>query len=188
MTLFIAGLALFFAVHLVPTAPALRARWVAAAGEARYRRQFALLSLAGLALVIVGYAIAPRDAQLFAASPRAQSIAPLAMVVSFILLAAANMKTHLRARLRHPMLIGVIIWATVHLLGNGDVKGTLLFGSFLFYAVVDLASALGRGAVKPFVPQHKHDIMAIVGGLIAAAAVMLFHRLLFGVPVVWWSL
>lgn len=63
MTLFIAGLALFFAVHLVPAAPALRARWVAAAGEARYRRQFALLSLAGLALIIVGYAVAPRGAQ-----------------------------------------------------------------------------------------------------------------------------
>jgi len=188
MALLIAGLVLFFGIHLVPTVPALRARWVNSAGEARYRRTFALVSGVGLALIVIGYIIAPRGAQLFASSPAAKSIAPLVMVVSFVLLAGANMKTHLRARLRHPMLIGIILWSTVHLCANGDTKGTLLFGSFLAYALVDLASAIGRGAVKPFVPAHKYDIMAIGGGIVAAFAVMLLHRVIFGVPAVWWSL
>ena len=188
MALLVAGLVLFFGIHLVPTAPALRARLVCASGENRYRGTFALVSALGLALIVIGYIVAPRGAQLFDPSPAARSIAPLVMVVSFVLLASANMKTHIRARLRHPMLIGIILWSTVHLCANGDARGTLLFGSFLTYSVVDLASAMGRGAVKPFVPTHKYDIMAIVGGIVAAFAVMLLHRVIFGAPAVWWSL
>jgi uncharacterized membrane protein len=188
MALLIAGLVLFFGIHLVPTMPALRTRWISASGEMRYRLVFALVSALGLALIVIGYIISPRGAPLFAPSAAARSIAPLVMVVSFVLLASANMKTHLRARLRHPMLIGIILWSTVHLCANGDAKGTLLFGSFLTYSVVDLASAIRRGAVKPFIPMYKYDVMAIVGGIVAAFAVMLLHRLLFGVPAVWWSL
>jgi uncharacterized membrane protein len=188
MAWLIAGLVLFFGIHLVPTVPALRARWVNASGEERYRRTFALVSAVGLALIVTGYIIAPRGAQLFAPSSAAKSIAPLVMVLSFVLLASANMKSHIRARLRHPMLIGIILWSTVHLCANGDARGTLLFGSFLTYSVVDLASAIRRGAVKPFVPMHKYDIMAIVGGIVAAFVVMLLHRVIFGVPAVWWSL
>ncbi len=188
MTLLIAGLALFFGIHLVPTVPALRARWVARAGEDGYKRAFSLVAALGLVLIVVGYVIAPRGSQLFLPSPTARAIAPLAMMASFVLLAASHMKAHIRARLRHPMLIGIIIWSTVHLLANGDTKGTLLFGAFLCYSVVDLASALGRGATKTFVPTPRHDLMAVVGGVVLAAVVMLLHRVLFGVPVVPWSL
>lgn len=188
MTLFIVGLALFFGIHLVPTLPALRARWAGAVGEERYKRTFSLVAAAGLVLTVVGYAIAPPGAPLFTPSPTAKSAAPLAMVVSFVLLASANMRTHIRARLRHPMLLGIIIWSTVHLLANGDAKGALLFGAFLCYAVIDLASALGRGAVKPVVPTARHDLMAVVGGVLAAVVVMWLHRMLFGVPAVPWSL
>jgi uncharacterized membrane protein len=72
----------------------------------------------------------------------------------------------------------------VHLLANGDLRGTLLFGAFLVYAVLDLASAISRHAVKSFVPSFKFDIMAIVGGVAVALAVMALHRVLFGVRVV----
>jgi hypothetical protein len=49
---------------------------------------------------------------------------------------------------------------------------------------VDLGSVIRRGAVKDFVPVPKHDLIAIVGGAAVALAVMTFHRILFGVPVV----
>lgn len=188
MTLLITGLVLFLGIHLVPALPALRARWVNVLGEERYKITFTLVAALGLALIVAGYAMAPRGAQLFAPSPTARAIAPLAMVASFILLASANMKTHIRARIHHPMLIGIIVWSVVHLLANGDARGTLLFASFLVYAVVDLASAINRHAVKPFVPAAKYDVMAVAGGVLLAAAVMLLHRLLFGVPAVVWSL
>jgi len=184
MRLLIAGLALFLGIHALPMVPSLRAALRARWGEQRYKSIFSLLSAVGLALVIIGYAVADDRARVFAPFPAARAIAPFAMVASFILFAAANMRGHLRRILRHPMLLGLMIWATVHLLANGDRTGTVLFGAFLAYAVVDLVSAIQRGAVKLFVPVPKHDLMAVVGGAAVALAVMTFHRLLFGVPVV----
>jgi uncharacterized membrane protein len=82
------------------------------------------------------------------------------------------------------MLLGLLIFSGVHLLANGDLRGTVLFGALLAYAVVDLASAVARNAVKAFVPRRKFDIMAIVGGIVVAFGVMVLHRMFFGVPVV----
>ena len=106
------------------------------------------------------------------------------MVLSFILFAAANMRGHLRRIVKHPMLLGLLLWSAVHLFANGDRAGTVLFGAFLAYAIVDLVSAIARGAVKEFQPMVKHDVIAVVGGIAVALAVMTFHRMLFGVPVV----
>ena len=121
-------------------------------------------------------------------SPGARHASPLVVVLAFVLLAAANMRSHLRRILRHPMLIGVGLWALVHLLANGHAKATILFGAFLVYAALDLGSAVARGAVKTFVPQLKYDFMAIGGGIGLALLVMWMHRILFGVAPVPWSL
>ena len=184
MRLLIAGLALFLGMHALPMVPSLRAALVARWGEQRYRGVFALASAAGLVLIVVGYILADDRTPVFAPVPLARACAPFAMVASFILFAAANMRGHLRRIVRHPMLVGLLLWSGVHLLANGDRTGTVLFGAFLAYAAVDLVSAIGRGAVKLFVPVPKHDVIAIVGGTAVALAVMTFHRLLFGVPVV----
>jgi uncharacterized membrane protein len=184
MRLLIAGLAIFLGIHALPMVPSLRAALRARWGEQRYKGVFSLLSAVGLALVVIGYAVADDRARVFAPFPAARAIAPFAMVASFILVAAANMRGNLRRILRHPMLLGLLIWASVHLLANGDRAGTVLFGAFLAYAVVDLVSAIQRGAVKVFVPVPKHDLIAVAGGAAVALAVMTFHRILFGVPVV----
>jgi uncharacterized membrane protein len=184
MSLLVAGLVVFLGIHLVPAFPTLRRGLVARLGERRYKGLFSLASAAGLALIIGGYAQAPTGARVFSPSAAAIAVAPVAITVAFILFAAANMRGYLRHTLRHPMLIGLAIWAAVHLLANGDLRGTLLFGALLAFATLDLASAISRQAVKSFVPSFKFDMMAIVGGLVAAVAVMALHRSLFGVPVV----
>lgn len=186
LSLLILGLVVFLGVHLLPTLPDVRNGLVARFSEQRYKGMFSLASAIGLVLIVAGFAHSGPEtrAALFAPMPAAIAIAPFAMVVSFILLAAANMKGHLRRSLQHPMLLGVLIWSLVHLLANGEVRSTVLFGALLAYAVVDLASAVSRHAVKSFVPQAKYDIMAIVGGTVVALLVMTFHRVLFGVPVV----
>ena len=188
MRLLVAGLALFLGIHLVPAVPPLRAAAVAQFGERRYKGVFALVSAIGLVLIVIGYVVADDRTRVFAPFPSARAIAPYAMTVAFILFAAANMRGHLRRIIRHPMLLGLAIWAAVHLLANGDRTGTVLFGAFLAFAAIDLASAIGRGAVKDFVPEPKHDVIAVVGGIAVALAVMAVHRLLFGVAVTGFSL
>ena len=166
----------------------MRAAVVAQYGERRYKGVFALVSAIGLVLIVVGYIVADDRTRVFAPFPAARAIAPYAMSISFILFAAANMRGHLRRIVRHPMLLGLAIWATVHLLANGDRAGTVLFGAFLAFAAIDLVSAIGRGAVKDFVPEVKYDVIAVVGGIGVALVVMTLHRVLFGVAVTGFSI
>lgn len=188
MRLLLAGLALFLGIHFVPAMPSVRGAVVAKYGERRYKGVFALVSAIGLALIVVGYIVTDDRTRVFAPFPAARAIAPYALSISFILFAAANMRGHLRHIVRHPMLLGLAIWATVHLLANGDRVGTVLFGAFLAFAAIDLVSAIGRGAVKDFVPEIKYDAIAVVGGIGIALVVMALHRVLFGVAVTGFSI
>ncbi len=187
MGILIAGLVLFLGIHLVPVWPGVRNRLFEALGEKKYKGLFSIVSAIGLALIVIGYARAPSEPRLFHPFPVAVMVAPLAMVVSFVLLASANMRTHIRHTIKHPMLIGVGIWATVHLLANGEAKATLLFGAFLAYAVIDLASALQRNVKKSFMPVPRQDVMAVTAGFVLSLLVMLFHRQLFGAMAVAWG-
>jgi uncharacterized membrane protein len=188
MLLLNGGLVLFLGIHLLPAIPALRASAAEQWGERRYKGVFSLVSAIGLVMIVAGYMIADPNPRVFAPFPAARRIAPYAMTLSFILFAAANMRGHLRHAVRHPMLLGLGTWAAVHLLANGDLRGTVLFGAFLAFAVVDLFSAVQRGAVKAFVPEGKFDGMAVAGGTAVALVVMLLHRFLFGVPAAGFSL
>jgi uncharacterized membrane protein len=187
MTLLVVGLALFLGIHLLPVVTPLRDALGARLGANGYKGAFSLVSIAGLVLIVLGYRAAGGGERLFAPLPAAIAIAPYAVTVSFILLAAANMRTHIRKTLQHPMLLGVLIWAAVHLFANGDTRGTVLFGAFVAWALIDLASAISRHAVKSFEPVVRQDVIAIVAGVVLALVVMTFHRILFGVAPVSFS-
>jgi len=64
----------------------------------------------------------------------------LLMALAFIFVVAGNipMTGHIKAKLKHPMLIGIKTWAIAHLLINGDVASVLLFGSMLVWAVISV--------------------------------------------------
>ena len=187
MLMLVTGLILFLGIHLLPTLPGLRFALVQHWGEQRYKGAFSLVALAGLALIVGGYAAAAPGARLFQPSPSAIVLAPYAITLSFVLLAGANLRGHIRRVLKHPMLIAIAIWAAVHLLANGDTRGTVLFASILAYALVDFVSAVQRHATRLFAPSARHDAMAVAAGIVAALAVMALHRVLFGAAVVPWG-
>jgi len=188
MEILVLGLVLFLGIHLLPVLTGVREALYARLGEKAYKGMFSIISALGLVLIVVGYWRAPSEPRLFSPFPAAILAAPLVMIVSFVLLASANMRNRIRRALRHPMLIGVGLWAGVHLLANGETKATLLFGAFLAYVVIDLASATQRHAVKNFTPVGRQDAIAVGAGVVLALLVMAFHRYLFGVPAVHWSL
>jgi hypothetical protein len=126
---------------------------------------FSAVSGIGFALIVVGLRVRASPVPLFAPWPTAIAIAPAAMAVALVLIAAGNLRGHLRRMVKHPMLIGTLIWSGVHLMANGDVASTLLFGAFLAWAAIDLVSAIARHAVKTFTPRLAHDGIAIVGGI-----------------------
>lgn len=188
MLLLIVGLVVFLGLHLVPAVRPVRDAFAARWGDQRYKGLFSLASGVGLVLVVWGYHIAPAQPRLFAPVPAAIVAAPWIITVAFVLFAASHMRGHLRRSLQHPMVIGVILWAAVHLLANGDRRGTVLFGAFLAWALVDLVASLRRGPIAPYVASWRYDVMAAVGGIIVAVIVMALHRVLFGAAPVPFSL
>ena len=182
------GLAVFLGVHLVPAFPAWRNALVQRLGELQYKKYFSLASGAGFLLIVIGFAVSERGPQLFAPVAGARMLAPIVVPIALILIAAANMPSRIRAVLRHPMLLGIVLWSGVHFLANGNLRASVLFGAFFVWAVVDLVSAFARGPGRTFVPQAKYDAMSVGGGLLVALVIMVLHRLLFGVPVVPFSI
>ena len=184
MATLILGIALFIGVHLVPSASSLRSRLRGRVGAKAYSGLFALVSLIGFVLLVVGMGRAP-FVPLWDPPAWAHRVAVLGMPVALILFIAAFMPTNLKRFTRHPMLWGVTIWAAVHLLTNGDLASLILFGSFGMFSLFDMWSANRRGAeLSSRVVPYWRDVVAVVGGGIVYVALLQGHAWLFGVPVV----
>ncbi len=182
--MFSAGLILFFALHLTTATPAVRLRVVERIGENAWRGVVALGSLAAVILICSGWGDAP-NAVVFAPSALAIKLAPVLVPVALILfvIGAGNLKAHIRHALRHPMLVGVILWSATHLLANGGWRETLLFGSFLVFSIYAVCSLVFAGKRAAFVAEWKWDAIGAGVGLFVAIGVMHSHKWLFGVAV-----
>lgn len=191
MLIFLAGLVIFFGIHLVPTVPAWKDAFRARLGEGGYKILFSVASLAGLILLVWGFGLARFSAgnvQLWQPPVWTKHIAFALMPFAFILLVAAYIPSHIHDRAKHPMLAAIKLWAFAHLLANGDLAGIILFGAFLAFGVYDRISVKKRGALGPIGRTHGGfggDIAAVVVGLVLYAAMLLRgHTLLIGIPLV----
>jgi uncharacterized membrane protein len=113
-------------------------------------------------------------------------LAALLTVPAFILLAAAQVPGNsIKAAVKHPMVLGVKVWALAHLLANNTLAELILFGVFLVWSVLDYRSSRQRdkaaGTVYP-PGRMGPTVVAVVAGL-AAWAVFAFwaHTALIGV-------
>src|SRR5437667_12397047 len=113
MLMLVTGLILFLGIHLLPTLPGLRFALVQRWGEQRYKGAFSLVALPGLARIVGGYAAAAPGARLFHPSRSAIVLAPYAITLSFVLLAGANLRGHIRRAPHHPRLSAIATWARV---------------------------------------------------------------------------
>ncbi len=188
MTLLIIGLVLFLGVHSVRiVAEGWRQRTIARLGEGAWKGLYSGVSLLGFVLLVWGYGQARLDPTVLWSTPVwTRHLASLLVLLAFVLLAAAYVPgNHLKARLHHPMVLAVKVWALAHLLANNTLADLLLFGSFLLWAVLDFRAARGRdraqATVYPPGQAVKTGVTVIVG--VAAWAVFAFwaHQVLFGI-------
>lgn len=182
------GLVLFLGVHSVRLfAAQWRATQIDRRGLLAWKGVYALVSLVGLVLIIWGYGQARLAPDWLWLSPIwTRHLAALLTIPAFILLVAAYVPgTHIRARVGHPLLLGVKFWAVAHLVANGTLADLLLFGGFLAWAVV-LYIALRRrdrlaGIRYPAVGVSR-DMIAIVLGLVGFVVfALVLHGPLIGV-------
>lgn len=186
MIILVVGLAIFLITHSVRiVADDWRAAQIARLGEQSWKLRISLLSAAGLALIVLGYGVARRRPVIVWHPPAAMPhVAGLLTLVAFVFLAAAYVpRNHIKARLHHPMVLGVQAWAAAHLLANGSVAALLLFGSFLIWAVLSFIAARKRdrlGGVAYPAGTARGTLMTVAGGVVAWA---LFAFWLHGVVI-----
>lgn len=147
MPILIAGLVVFLGMHsLHMLAPDFRERMIARTGLWPWKGIHSIVSIIGLALIIIGLGAARTQPHLLYAPPMwLKHLNALFTLVAFVLVAAAYVpRNHLKQKLGHPMLLGVKLWAFGHLLAAGYVHDVVLFGAFLVWAIADFAVSRRR--------------------------------------------
>jgi uncharacterized membrane protein len=169
LSIMIIGLVLFLGSHAFVPIRKARASLIGRIGEGPYKGLFALVSLAGLALIVYGFAAYQTEGLIPVWQPPGwtQHITDLLVWPAAILVTAAYIRGEIYKKLKHPMLIGVKLWAAAHLLANGDLGGIILFGSILAWAGYDRITLKRRSDPgAPPIPAggSTNDVIAVVVG------------------------
>jgi uncharacterized membrane protein len=189
MAWLVVGLVIFLGMHSSRVfAEAARGRFIAQRGEMAWKGLYSVVSLAGLVLIVVGYGAARSGEPVFLWSPPVamRHVASLLTLVAFVLLAAAYVPRNvIKARLHHPMVLGVKTWAFAHLVANQFLHDVLLFGGFLVWAVLSFRAARQRdraaGTVYPAGTAAATVAVVVIGIVAWAMFAFWAHGLLFGV-------
>ncbi|HET8746342.1 MAG TPA: NnrU family protein [Ramlibacter sp.] len=189
MLTLVAGLVLFLGAHSVRVfAEGWRASMIASVGEKPFKGVYSLVSIAGFVLVVVGYGLARQSPVVMWSQPPVamRHVAALLTLVAFVLLPAAYVpRNQIRAKLHHPMILGVLVWAIAHLLANNTLADLVLFGSFLAWAVLDYMAARKRDREQALVYRPGTAtgtaLTVVVGVVVWAVFAFWLHRVLIGV-------
>ncbi len=188
LTLEILGLIIFLGAHVFVSLRDRRAALISSIGRRPYLGLFSVVSIVGLILLGFGFA-RYRAEGLFRSGIRRHGPAISwwrRMWPASIAVVAAYIPGNIKRVLKHPMLVGVKLWAVAHLCANGDLGGIILFGGVLAWAVYDRISLKHRtdpGSLPIPMGGTRNDIIAIVIGTVLYAVLgLVFHPLVIGLP------
>jgi uncharacterized membrane protein len=188
MTYLILGLIIFLGAHSVRIVNEdWRTRTRSRLGPLPWKALYSLVSMIGLGLVVCGFGLARQQpVQLWSPPTGMRHVAALLTLIAFVLLVAAYVPGNgIKARLHHPMVLGVKVWALAHLLSNGNLGHVVLFGSFLVWAILDFSAARRRdratGARYPRGTAGATGITVALGVGTWIAFALWLHGLLMGV-------
>lgn len=192
MLMLVFGLVLFLGVHSTRiVAEGWRTATITQVGEKPWKGVYSLVSIAGFALIVWGFALARQSPVVLWPQPPVwtRHLAALLTLVAFVLVTAAYVpRNAIKARLHDPMILGVKVWALAHLVANNTLADVVLFGSFLLWAVLDFRAARKRRAGKPS-PQPsprggegaRTAVTVVVGAVAWAVFAFWLHRAWIGV-------
>lgn len=165
---------LWIGVHLGIAGTSARDAAVARLGEAGFRAAFSVFSLLMLVALALAFRRAPHNPVWFAPD-WLRWVLVFVMLPASVLFVASVAKPNPTAvgggrmlgqpargmtRLtRHPMLWAFALWASVHILGNGDVASIVFFGAFLVTALAGMPSIDAKLAARD--PGHWRDLASV---------------------------
>jgi uncharacterized membrane protein len=174
------GLLIFILTHLIREIR-LRDRLIQVLGMGPYKIAYSLAALLGLILIVWGKSIAP-FVMVWQPAYELRQISHFLMLPALVLFTAGNLPhSHLRFYLRHPMLLGTVVWGAAHLWANGDFASILLFGSLGAWALIKFFSLLKQKSQDNEMPGYLWDITAVIVGFVLYGVIFVYHGDLFGV-------
>ena len=183
MIVLLFGVMLTAALHLVAAVPPLKSKLKEAVGARVYGPVYGLATLAGLAVVVLGWRLSG-FIPVYEPPSWGYYANFLLTLIGFICLGIFLFRGSLRQKLRFPMAWAVIFWAAGHLLANGDLAGIVLFGGFLVYALLHMIIGARYGVRPSPDVRGGHDLLAVIAGIALYALMAQLHGALIGVPVV----
>lgn len=188
MTLLILGLILFLGVHSTRiVADGWRSAQLARLGPNGWKGVYSVVSLIGFVLIVYGFGLARQTPTFLWTVPTGlKHLASLLTLVAFVFLVAAYVpRNGIKAKLHHPMILGVKTWALAHLVSNNTLADLLLFGSFLLWSVFSFRAARARdraaGTVYPSGTLVATAITVVIGLVAWAAFAFWAHGAWIGV-------
>ncbi len=181
----ILGLLVFLVTHVFVTMREARASAIAGMGMIAYRAVFSIVSLGSLALIVWGYKHTPWIA-VWSPPTFMRHITIGLMLLASIALVAYFIPSHVKAWLKHPLLVAAKTWAFAHLLSNGDLGSIVMFGVFLAWGIYARIAAKKRGDLGFTTPPAGwlNDILVVVIGIVVFLALgYAFHPAVIGVAV-----
>jgi len=190
--------AFFIAIHLGWSGTRLRDAAVARLGLRAYMVVFSIASVGGMAWLVSAYNTAPYTptwGQLQWWKPFAIALMIPAFLLVVIGLTTPNPTAVAQEGLvasepvgivritRHPFLIGVTLWALVHLIGNGDAASALFFTAL---AVTALAGTVSIDAKRRRALGPAWDAFAARTSIVPFAAILAGRNTLRIGELGWW--
>lgn len=189
MTFLILGLIIFLSVHSIRiVADDWRGAQINHYGEMPWKAAYSIVSIIGFVLIVWGFGLARHTSVVLWTPPAGMlHLTSLLVLIAFVLIAAAYVpRNGIKARLHHPMALGVQIWALGHLLANGTLAAVILFGCFLVWGLFSFKAARQRdrtsGTSYPAGTMMGTGTTVITGLIGWVAFALWLHTLLIGVP------
>lgn len=188
MAVLILGLVLFLGVHSTRIlADNWRTAVVAKIGLLPWKALYAVASIVGFVVLVVGFRMARADTTVLWESPNwMKHVTAVLMMVAFVFFVAAYIPHNwFKYKFHHPQVLSVKIWALAHLLKVGVTADVVLFGAFLLWAVLAFRAVRQRDRVNATVYKPANAIgttMTVAAGLVGwSIFALLLHGPLIGV-------
>lgn len=176
------GVLLTALLHLAAAIPSLKTALKAKVGERAYGPVFGIASIVGIVIIVLGWRASDF---VFVYDPPSwgRHANYLLTLIGFICLGIFLFRGSFRQKLRFPMALGAMFWASGHLLANGDLSSVVLFGGFLAYAVAHIVIGTLNGVRPSPDVRGGHDLVSVLAGIALYGVMTQLHAVLIGVPV-----
>lgn len=182
MIILTTGVLLFVALHGVAAVPGLKNYVKVQTGERWYGPIFGIASIIALAVIVLGWRSSEFVA-IYDPQPWGWYVNYLLTFIAFLCLGIFLFRGSLRQKLRFPMGVATIFWATGHLFANGDLASLILFGGLLLGSLAHIIVATSNGIHPTREVRIGHDGLSLIFGAALYGIMTQLHPALIGVPI-----